>query len=206
MTTARRVGLGLGLLLAAGFLLTPPEATAAGAGHTIPDDLTIDANGLTGGKDALMCLALNDYWEARGETLRGRLAVAMVVMNRVADPRYPDSVCAVVHQHMVPDQPRACQFSWTCDGRPDTPTDEDAWRRSLQLAAAVLEADGALEDPAHGALWYHATHVTPAWTDHLARAEVIGRHVFYRDRPPFPEPRPEIEIADLSDGGAFVGP
>lgn len=170
-------------------------------GHQIPDDLAIDPDSVSGGLESLMCLALNDYWEARGESLEGRVAVARVVLNRVADGRYPGTVCAVVHQHLVPEQPRACQFSWTCDGRPDTPSDDTAWRRSVLLAAAVLQDESAIDDPTGGALWYHAASVQPAWIAQLVEATVIGSHTFYRDPPvpPLPLPRPEVVVAGVLD-------
>lgn len=192
-----------GLIVGALLWLPASTALATPANPALPADLDIDTTALRGGKAALLCLALNDYWEARGEPLRGRLAVAQVVLNRVADARYPDTVCEVVYHDLAPDLPRACQFSWTCDGRPATPTDAVAWTHAVKLAAAVLEADAALEDPTNGALWYHATHVQPAWRTQFAKAEVIGRHVFYRDRPPLPTPRPGIppvQVADVAAG------
>ncbi|MGC2857377.1 cell wall hydrolase [Novispirillum sp. DQ9] len=182
-------------------LIWAPIPTASATGPALPEDVTIDVASLPGGRDALMCLALNDYWEARGESLAGRVAVAHVVLNRVADPRYPGSVCDVVHQHMVPDQPRACQFSWTCDGRADDPTDTAAWQRSLRLAAAILDADSAVDDPTGGALWYHAASVRPVWSGQLVEATVIGAHTFYRDPPvpPLPLPRPEEVLVAMAD-------
>lgn len=193
------------LLCAAAFalLLSPPlPALAASAGTnaatpSLPDDISLDVEAVPGGLEALTCLALNDYWEARGESLQGRVAVAQVVLNRVADSRYPGSVCEVVHQHLVPDLPRACQFSWTCDGLSDQPANPVAWRRSLLLAAAVLDPDSAIDDPTGGALWYHAASVRPAWIGQLVEATVIGAHTFYRDPPvpPLPLPRPDVLLA-----------
>jgi hypothetical protein len=188
-------------LIAAATVVCAWTAPVPVAAYQIPADISVDPAAVTGGKEALMCLALNDYWEARGESLEGRVAVARVVLNRVADPRYPDSVCGVVHQHMVPELVRACQFSWTCDGRADTPTDENAWRRSLLMAAAVLDAESSIDDPTRGALWYHAASVRPPWVAQLVEATVIGSHTFYRDppNPPMPLPRPEIEVAEILD-------
>lgn len=188
-------------------LLCVPAWTSAAA-HTIPDDLELDIGSLPGGKEELLCLALNDYWEARGESVLGRLAVARVVLNRVADARYPDTVCGVVHQHLVPDIPHACQFSWTCDGRPDHPTEAASWRRSLMMAAAVLQSDAAIEDPSNGALWYHATSVRPAWTSQLVEASAIGAHIFYRDPPiaplPLRRPMPEADVV-VAEGADVDG-
>lgn len=186
-------------------LISAPMPWTSAQAVQIPEDMTIDVDSLTGGKDALLCLAMNDYWEARGESLQGRVAVAHVVLNRVADSRYPDTVCDVVHQHLVPDVAHACQFSWTCDGRSDTPTNETSWRRSLQLAAAMLEGDSAIDDPTGGALWYHAATVRPTWVAQLVEANVIGAHTFYREPalPPLPLPRPaEVLVAVLDDAEA----
>lgn len=143
----------------------------------IPSDLEIDAASLTVSKKELVCLALNDYWESRGEPLEGRLAVAQVVLNRAMDTRFPSDLCAIVRQHHR--QP-VCQFSWACDGRSDEPTDEVAWRDSLLLASAVLDRQSALFDLTGGAKWFHATHVKPNWPG-LKVSRKIARHIFYRD-------------------------
>ena len=125
---------------------------------------------------SLDCLALNIYHEARGEPDDGKVAVAQVVMNRVADRRFPDDVCDVIKQGGT--QPRyACQFTWWCDGRSDRPRDRLAWQDSMSLARQVM--NGAVKDPTGGALWYHADHVNPPWGAHLTPAGNIGRHVFY---------------------------
>jgi len=125
------------------------------------------------------CLALNIYFEARGEPDIGKLAVAHVVMNRVADPRFPDGVCEVIRQGG--EWPRhRCQFSWWCDGKSDRPNDLVAWQHSKMLARLVYWGDTA--DPTRGALWYHADYVAPAWGQVLERAVKIGRHIFYQER------------------------
>ncbi|MEL6751247.1 MAG: cell wall hydrolase, partial [Pseudomonadota bacterium] len=60
------------------------------------------------------CLANGIYFEARGESVQGQKAVAQVILNRVKNPAYPNSICGVVYQnkHMR----NACQFSFACDG------------------------------------------------------------------------------------------
>lgn len=127
---------------------------------------------------SLECLALNIYHEARGEPRDGRLAVAMVVLNRVHDPRFPNTVCDVIKQG---GEKRGCQFSWWCDGRSDRPTDRAAWMESRLIASEVLA--GGLDDPTGGALWYHADHIRPAWRMAIVRGPKIGRHVFYASKP-----------------------
>src|SRR5689334_22190240 len=88
-----------------------------GAAHAtdVPADMKIDWGSLVVSKDELMCLALNDYWEARSEVTAGRIAVARVVLNRAMDPRFPSNVCDVIKQNKVPGSKTGCQFSWYCD-------------------------------------------------------------------------------------------
>jgi spore germination cell wall hydrolase CwlJ-like protein len=129
--------------------------------------------------DELHCLALTVYFEARGEPAPGRSAVAHVVMNRVADSRFPRSVCGVVRQGG--DRTRfGCQFTWWCDGRSDRPRDLAQWYTALAIALNVYCGDSS--DPTSGALWYHATYVSPAWRHQLVRITRIGQHVFYGER------------------------
>lgn len=150
----------------------------------IPDDLHIDLSSIVVSKDELVCLALNDYWEARSETMAGRIAVARVVLNRAMDPRFPSNICDVVKQSKVASDSHLCQFSWYCDAKHDVPYEADAWRTSLQIATAVLQIDSSIPDPTGGALWYHADFVRPVWAGDYETTTIIGAHVFYRD----PEP------------------
>lgn len=163
-------------ILAAAFCVPVMAPLAA----DIPEDLMVDLDSLTVSKSEFVCLALNDYFEARGESLAGRLAVAKVVVNRTMDRRYPGNICSVIKQNKARVMHR-CQFSWYCDGRPDTPYNSVAWKRSLKLAAAVLQKDSGIADPTGGALWYHATFVHPSWADNLEVTSVVGGHIFYRD-------------------------
>ncbi len=124
----------------------------------------------------IICLAKNIYFEARSEPIDGKLAVGHVVLNRVADKRYPDSICKVVRQGGA--KPRhKCQFSWWCDGRSDRPTNARAWQQSLVLARVVFW--GYSEDPTRGALWYHADYAKPIWRKVLPLGPKIGKHIFY---------------------------
>jgi spore germination cell wall hydrolase CwlJ-like protein len=131
---------------------------------------------LLAGADQVECLALNIYHEARGEPADGQVAVAQVVLNRVADRRFPSDICGVVKQGFQPRR-RDCQFSWWCDGRSDRPLEPLAWDESKRLAEAVLA--GQHKDPTGGALWYHADSVTPKWRMAIIPARKIGRHQFY---------------------------
>ena len=133
---------------------------------------------------ALVCLALNTYHEARDQPFIGQVAVAQVVMNRVRDGRYPDTVCDVVKQGQTyawkQDYPirNRCQFSWYCDGKSDKPTDSAAYERAMLVSSGVY--NGNLDDFVEGATHYHATYVRPEWAASKTRIVQIGQHIFYR--------------------------
>lgn len=127
--------------------------------------------------DALRCLALNIYWEARSEPHIGQLAVGAVTLNRVSDPAFPQEICKVVREGGEKRRHR-CQFSWWCDGKRDEPREAEAWQRAQEIAMQLL--DGFAYDPTGGALWYHADYVAPSWRTAKTQTRQIGRHVFYR--------------------------
>ena len=124
------------------------------------------------------CLALNIYFEARFEPEAGRRAVAHVVLNRVADRRWPDAPCRVIADGF-PDAGALCQFSWYCDARSNQPKRDRHWRDAQHLARGVYWERG--HDPTDGALWYHAEYVEPYWRHYLTPGPQIGGHIFYRD-------------------------
>jgi len=132
--------------------------------------------------EAILCLALNIYHEARNQPTIGQIAVAQVVMNRVLDDRYPDDVCDVVHQglHYESGHPimHKCQFSWYCDGKSDTPTDEAAYRYAEDVAEMVVT--GNTYSHLDGATHYHTTEVAPAWASGKKFIVRINDHLFYR--------------------------
>ena len=134
--------------------------------------------------DEIHCLALTIYFEARGEPDTGKLAVAHVVMNRMRDSRFPDSVCRVVQQGGEQVRHR-CQFTWWCDGLSDRPKNLRMWEKSRSLARTVYW--GGNEDPTGGALWYHADYVAPTWAQAFSRTSQIGRHIFYQRNEPSPK-------------------
>jgi len=144
----------------------------------------------------IKCLALNIYFEARGEPAEGKIAVGNVVMNRVKDPRYPARVCDVIRQGGERIRNR-CQFSWWCDGRSDKPKDTQAWEESKAIARRIFW--GYSPDITRGALWYHARYVRPSWRKLLVRGPVIGQHIFYYDRAPAHETKPVLTAAYVDD-------
>ena len=169
--------LGAALLFSASLSLVATPARAV----DIPTDIQIDLSSIVVPKEELVCLALNDYWEARSETMAGRIAVARVVLNRAMDKRFPSNICEVVKQSKLVGTSHACQFSWYCDEKNDVPYEADAWRTSLKIAAAVLQIDSSIPDPTGGALWYHADFMRPVWAGDYETTTIIGTHVFYRD-------------------------
>lgn len=117
------------------------------------------------------CLATAVYFEARGESVEGQLAVARVVMNRAASGRYPTDWCSVVKQ--------PAQFSFVQHGQfPQADTNCDAWRKAE--AVAQLAEYNVVPSVGPDVLWYHADYVAPSWRHGLTEVEQIGAHIFYR--------------------------
>jgi Cell Wall Hydrolase len=125
------------------------------------------------------CLANAVYFEARGESVRGQIAVAQVVMNRVFSPFYPNDVCGVVYQNAH--RHLACQFTFACDGIPDIVTEPDAWARAKRISRDML--DGKLWMPEVAkSTHYHAYWVHPSWVGEMKKMFKLGVHTFYRPR------------------------
>jgi len=117
------------------------------------------------------CLATAVYFEARGESVEGQLAVAKVVMNRAASGRYPPDWCSVVKQ--------PAQFSFVRHGQfPWVDTSSTAWARAQGVARMAIANVVPSVEP--DVLWYHANYVAPSWGHRLNMAERIGAHIFYR--------------------------
>ena len=124
------------------------------------------------------CLALNIYYEARGSNLADKASVADVVLNRVQDTRYPNTICDVVQDGYRKGR-RDCQFSWYCDGKSDNPNNVDLWVESQMIAWGMLEFN-KYRGITEGATHYHATYVNPRWAKSLHLVGRIGAHIFYR--------------------------
>ncbi len=132
---------------------------------------------------AIVCLALNLYHEARGEPVIGQIAVSQVVLNRVKDKRYPNTVCGVVRQARYSKTSKLplrhqCQFSWFCDGKSDKPRDKRAFKWSYDLSKRVLL--GEFSDLVGGATHYHSVKVNPNWAIKKKRVTKIGDHIFHK--------------------------
>lgn len=129
------------------------------------------------------CLALNIYYEARSSNLADMAATSDVVLNRVKDTRYPNTICEVVKQshNDANGNPirNKCQFSWYCDGKSDRPGDKDAWINAQYVAYKMLSEKSYI-GISEGATHYHATYVKPSWVKDMQLVGRIGDHVFYR--------------------------
>ncbi len=133
-----------------------------------------------------LCLAQNIYFESGNQPLAGRMAVALVTLNRVADEQFPSTICDVVYQarwgvnwkgNQMPIR-NQCQFSWFCDGKSDEPKDSKTWLESILIADRILQTE--TYDFTDGALWYHANWADPYWNDHLREVVIIEDHTFYK--------------------------
>ena len=125
----------------------------------------------------LWCLATAVYFEARGESYRGQVAVAQVVLNRVKDRRYPNTICGVVFQNQA--KRNACQFSFACDGIPETINDQKSWAQAEEIATKFTDGELYLTEVAD-ATHYHATYVRPKWAPRMNKVTQIGLHIFYK--------------------------
>lgn len=127
---------------------------------------------------ALQCMTAAIYYEAASEPDAGQRAVAQVVLNRVAHPAYPKTVCGVVYQGS--ERPTGCQFSFTCDGSLARHPQRMFWERAENVARAALA--GYVYAPIGLATHYHTVQVNPYWAPSLQYLSTIGAHRFYAFR------------------------
>lgn len=125
---------------------------------------------------ALECLTAAIYYEARSESIGGQQAVAQVVLNRVRNPAFPDSVCGTVFEGAS--RSTGCQFSFTCDGSMQGRRNPTAWDRARRIAAEALA--GFVYTPVGRATYYHTTAVHPWWDAKVQQVAHIGAHVFFQ--------------------------
>jgi hypothetical protein len=124
------------------------------------------------------CLAQAVWYEAASESEAGQRAVAQVVLNRVAHPAWPSSVCGVVYQGSQ--RSTGCQFTFTCDGSLARRPSGLSWARAQRIAAEALS--GSVYAPVGLATHYHTLWVNPYWAGTLDHIGTIGAHRFYRTR------------------------
>ena len=124
----------------------------------------------------MACLAEALYFEARGEPIKGQLAVGEVILNRVEDTRYPSSICKVINQGTG--RRFACQFTYTCDGKLETVHERKPYEMALKIAKILMTThDRRLT---RGSTHYHSNYVNPRWSKKFERVAKFGRHIFYR--------------------------
>lgn len=140
------------------------------------------------------CLAQNIYYEARSEDIQGQIAVASVTVNRVNDPRFPNTICGVVKQTGISKITNrvACAFTWYCTndlkekeivfhnkGKTINQRSMDQFKTASIIAIKVLS--GQIEDNTNGATHFHnPTHSQPAWRSQMKKTAKIGNHDFYK--------------------------
>ncbi len=136
-----------------------PTVGAAPAVNKTP---AVQSTGTTSSGD-LTLLAKMVYGEARGEVFEGQVAIAAVVLNRVRNPLFPNTVAGVLFE------PRA--FTAVADGQFYLQPNQDAYR------AAQLALDGW--DPTYGAIYYfNPVTATSPWIWSRPYIMTIGRHRF----------------------------
>ena len=175
----RRVRLAIFLLILLPFLVIPSITTSA-------DEESPE----------FICLVENIYFESKGESMRGKIAVGVVPLNRLKDSRYPKTICEVVKQgpvreswktrqdpNLTADQRQynpvrhRCQFSWWCDGYKERIKYDENWIDSVRAAKSALT--GKYDDLVGEATHYHAVYVTPEWANRLRFIVQIDNHKFY---------------------------
>jgi spore germination cell wall hydrolase CwlJ-like protein len=139
----------------------------------------------------LRCMATGIYFEARDEPVKGQIAVAQVIMNRIRSPFYPKTICGVVYQGER--NRHGCQFSFTCTGKHNSVKEKPEWATAVKLAKQVIAGEVWLDEVGY-ATHYHATYVHPPWRHELDKICQIGGHIFYKMKPG------TIQVALLSEG------
>ena len=118
------------------------------------------------------CLARNMYFEARGESTAGQLAVGQVTINRVGEKGFPRSICGVVNQRS--------QFSWV--GKQSTISQPRVYKQIYAMAELLYEdyyQRQKFPDLVDGATHFHTSAVNPQWRGKLLVVR-IGNHNFYK--------------------------
>jgi len=118
-----------------------------------------------------VCLAKNIYFEARNETLKGQLAIALVTLNRLQEARWSEEVCGVVYDNK--------QFSWFSDGLSDYPRNYASYESVALVASHMLDADMSMHDFTYGSTHYHANYVSPYWNEFMILKATVDTHLFY---------------------------
>ncbi len=143
----------------------PPEEISRASATPAPMPVAVR----TVAERDIACMAEALYFEARGTGAQGKAAVAHVVLNRMRNREFPNTVCGVIADR--------CQFSYRCDGKSDALSDPNARARAYRTAEAVLAGQ---PDITNGALFFHSARVSPGWFKTRPRVGTFGGNVFYR--------------------------
>jgi hypothetical protein len=156
-------------------LIAPPAAPAKLSKGAMKFTASwLDNQAKPKGGEEFQCLATALYFESRGEGIKGQVAVAEVILNRVDSSRFPSTICGVVNQG----NGNGCQFSFTCDGKPERISEPAAWLTAGKIARAMM--DGAPRNLTDGAMYFHTPAVRPSWSRRFEKTAEIGQHIFYR--------------------------
>jgi spore germination cell wall hydrolase CwlJ-like protein len=161
----------------AGFVADTSSEIADALGGPIARAMRMNFSGVDRSR-AVECLTAAVYYEARSESDQGQRSVAQVVLNRVAHPSYPGTVCGVVYQGS--ERTTGCQFSFTCDGSLARHPNPMFWERARSVAAAALA--GYVEPTVGLATHYHTIAIHPYWAPSLNPIVTVGAHRFYSFR------------------------
>lgn len=128
------------------------------------------------------CLARNIYYEARGESREGQLAVAQVTLNRVESDLFPNTICGVVNERYIVKGFEVCQFSWRCDYTANPRLKISESNPIFLLAWQAIRDYHKLDIVTHDTYWFHAVYVKPKWRKHKQQVAKIDYHIFYRQK------------------------
>lgn len=132
-------------------LIAQDQVKASGSGNT--SDVQLLARAING--------------EARGEPYEGQVAVGAVILNRVKDSKFPNTIAGVIYQSGA--------FTAVSDGQINVPIEEGA--------TVVKAARDALNgwDPTDGAIYYfNPATATNKWIWSRPLIKTIGKHRFCR--------------------------
>ena len=131
----------------------------------------------------MVCMVQTIYFEARGESFVGRLGVGTVVMERVINKKYPNTICGVVRQGKYwrgnPVKHR-CSFSYWCDGKSEKMYDLNSFEDAVEISKMIMT--GVRFNPVSGATHYHAYYVRPIWSYQMRHIFTAGKHLFYKEK------------------------
>ena len=123
------------------------------------------------------CLVEAIYFEGRSESRTGQLAIANVILERVRQDYYPDTICEVVHEWKGYPRLNTCSFSYFCDGKKEIMYEKQAHTIAADIATLAIE--GAVVENVWRATHYHTRHINPYWVEDMFLVGTVGAHLFY---------------------------